>query len=496
MIRRQKISDKCSLNSDLTRKPLNQAVALRNFSIKAQLIIILSAAVTFFCFMTLDPNPNLLLSTCAAVNVAIMLSAMYRLYQLDLLLSPMMLVYIGPSMLLYYSWGNLGARMAGETRYAAVFGTFDYYPTVALLSTIGLLLYCWVVFGVFQQFFLSAKIKYQDLYWKPRQVLIAMFIGLTILSYLSTKYTFVGGNFRDATSHFDRWLIATINTLAYLLAIISVSVLARALDKRSRLIAILGIILSVLLALGFRSRTFMVMVLLLLSLCWITLKPNQLRLSFFLWVGLFSILIFSLGTAIKSLQSETDSIVDNLSYVVALEPSQIIERAQDGIGTDRQYRTGGFEYPAVILMCLDKGATPGFGEGLMGAALQGLPGFIRPVGTVDERGSIVLHFVKYCVFRDDLMAIPLVSGIADWGLLGVFFYILMGVFSLILWRFSQISPRFFLIFLLVPIFPDSLFWTGVFTYIKTMGFLWLILLITGPVILPSWSPSKDNSNII
>jgi hypothetical protein len=123
--------------------------------------------VTFVAFMALDPDPSPLLSLCAAANVAIILGAMYRLYQLDLLLSPMMLVYTGPAIFLYYGWGNLGVRIAGNSRFAAIFGTLDYYPEVAFLSTIGLLLYYWITFAIFQESFCRISIKYQNLYWQP-----------------------------------------------------------------------------------------------------------------------------------------------------------------------------------------------------------------------------------------------------------------------------------------------------------------------------------------
>ena len=109
-------------------------------------------------------------------------------------------------------------------------------------------------------------------------------------------------------------------------------------------------------------------------------------------------------------------------------------------------------------------------------------------------GYISLHFRKYCFSQiDEAMAIPLVSGLGDWGIIGVLIYVLLGVFSLSLWRVAQGSPRLFMAYLLVPVYPDSLFWTGVFTYIKTMGFLWLLLWILGPLLLPSRLPSEESS---
>ena len=490
----RKITTKSSPGNNFDKGHSEVATASLPISIRAWFILGLSFLVTFFSFMTLDPNPSLLLSICAAANVAIMLGAIYRLYQWDLLLSPMMIIFVGPTMIMYYSWGNLGVRIAGVSGYARNLGTLEYYPLVALLSTMGLILYCWIVFGVFQESFRRVTIKYQDLYWQPRQAITAIFVSLAVLAYLSIKYSFTGGYFRSAVSAFDRWFIATNNSFVFLTVVVSVSVLARAANHRSRLIGLVGVILSVVLALGLRSRTFMLMVLMLIILCWLTLKPRQARLSFFLPVGLIGIVVFSLGTAVKYLQGETSSIYDNLSVVSSQESSQIIEMTSQGVGIDSQYRLGGFEYPAVLLRCLDQGAPPAYGEGLISAALQGLPGFLRPPGpgSSGERGGLALYYWRYCLYFDDSMAIPLASGIGDWGMPGVFIYIVFGLFSLLLWRIAQSSPRLFMAYLLVPFLPDSLFWSGVFTYIKTMGFLWLLLWITGFLLMPQWLPSTDN----
>jgi hypothetical protein len=469
-------------------------VPARPVAVTARVALVLGAMLTFIAFMTLDPNPSSLLAFCCALNVAIMLWAIYRLYQLDLLLSPMMLVYIGPAMILYYSWGNLGARIAGDSRFAAIFGTLDYYPTVALLSTIGLVLYCWTVFGILKESFLHVTIKYQDLHWHPRQVVAAILLGIIILLYLSAKYSFTNGFFRDAESHFDRWLIASVDAFVYLLVIISVSVAAHSGNHRDRLLGLAGMILSVILAIGLRSRTFMVMVLILNALCWLTIKPKQARLSVFVTIGLAGFIIFSLGTVIKSVQGKTNSIVDNLSSLSSTEVSQMWVKTTKEVGIDQQYRTGGFEYPAAILRCLDVGAPPAYGDGLVGAALQGLPGFLRPAGVINERGYLSLHYASYCYSQtNEAMAIPLVSGIGDWGILGFLIYILLGIFSLLLWRVVQLSPRIFVAYLLVPVYPDSLFWTGIATYAKMMIFLWIVLSILGPFLMPDWVPVKDDS---
>jgi hypothetical protein len=473
---------------------LSEPIVSRTISTKTWFFLGLCSVITFLGFMILDPEPSLLLSVCAASNVAIMGWAMIRLYQWDLLLSPMMLAYIGPLMVVYYSWGNLGARMAGEYRFAANALTLEFYPLAALLSMIGLLLYCWIVLGLFKKSFRYVRIKYQDLHWRPQQLMVAIFLAFSILMYLSLKYSFVGGYFRNAEDNFDRWLIGAMNAFIFLIVIISVSLLAEDAKNNNRLLALSGIVLSIVLAIGFRSRTFILMVLVLIILCWLTLKPKQARLSLFLMFGTVGFLLFSLGTVIKSLRG-ANSVWDNLSVISSIDSLGFYERTVRNIGIDRQYRAGGFEYPAAVLRCLDYGAVPAYGDGLAGAFFQGLPGFLRPDGSFTERGRIALHYYRYCLFYDDSIAVPLVSGIGDWGVPGVVIYALIGLFSVLLWRVSQSTPKLFIAYLLVPYFPDYLFWEGVFTYIKTMLFLWLVLSVMGSILLPRWSPSTNVSNL-
>jgi hypothetical protein len=490
MIHSQRISTRESHGSIQNERQPEGAISERPISVGAWIVLAASALATFFAFWVLDPNPSLVLSICTAANVAIMLWAIYRLYQWDLLLSPIMIIFIGPTMIMYYSWGNLGVRMAGEAGYARNIGTLGYYPLAALLSTISLILYCWIVFSVFQKAFRQVKVKYQDLSWTPLQAIVTIILCLAVLVYLSRKYDFLSGYFINATSNLDRWLSATIDSFVFLVVVVNISVLAKATNLRDRLIGLLGVILAVGLTIGLRSRTFMIMVLVLFILCWLTLKPKHARLSLFLPIGLIGILVFVIGSAVKGISSSgTTSIIENLLRVSQLRSTQILAMSSAAARIDTTYRLGGFELPAVILRCLDLGAPPAYGEAFSGALLQGLPGFLRPPGIFSERSNIVVHYHPYCIFRDDVMAVPMVSGLADWDIPGVFISIVFGLFSLLLWRIAQISPRFFLAYLLVPSVPDNLFWSGVFTYVKTMVFLWLILWIMGFLLMPRWLSS-------
>lgn len=471
--------------------PLLVEVAARLIPSGVWLLLFFVSLGTFAGFFILDPDPNLLLSGCVAVSVAILGWAMLRLYQLDLLLSPMMLVFVGPTMFMYYTWGNLGTRIAGETRYIAHFDTLGYYPLVSLLSAIGLLLYCLVVFGIFRKSLRHPVVRFQDLYWEPGQVLGAMFLVAVIFTYLSLKYNFVSGYFRGAESDFDRWLIATMNSFVTLVAVISISVLARDGKKRGRMLAFLGVAFSLILSIGLRSRTFMLINLVVMALCWITLKPKQPKLAFFLVVGLVGGAIFGLGTGVKSLQDGNTTIADNLSLFSSIDSSTLVTAAARSLDLDRQYRTAGFELPSALLRCQEYGAAPAYGKGMIGALLQGLPAFLRPAGNYTERGNILLHYMRYCFFYGDSISSPLASGIGDWGLPGVSIYIMMGIFSVLLWKLTQRSPRLYLAFLLVPLLPDQLFWSTVSHYAKIMTFLWILLWLAGPWLMPRWSPPPN-----
>src|SRR5947209_167517 len=84
-------------------------------------------------FLTLDPNPDPLLAVSAGLNAGILIWASHKCYQWRILLSPVGQMLIGPGLIFYYSIGNLGARVAGDFRFAGNPGSLDYYPLVSAL---------------------------------------------------------------------------------------------------------------------------------------------------------------------------------------------------------------------------------------------------------------------------------------------------------------------------------------------------------------------------
>jgi hypothetical protein len=452
------------------------------------LLLVAFSLMTFAAFMLFDPHPNLLLACCTSMNVAIIVWALYRLYQWDILLSPVSTMFAGPAMFSYYSLGNLGARIAGEGRFIGHYGALEYYPAVALLSTIGLFLYCIIVFGVFQQQMRSVRLRFQDFSWQPFHAYCAIIVGVSVVTYLSLKYPFVSGYFSNVIGAVDRSLAASATFFVMLIAIIGASLTSKGLDRRARSIGIVSILVAMVLAVGMRSRTFMLLTLITIMLCMITLRPQLTRRLLIVIAGI-GIVVFSYGTVVKGANAGggTSSIVDNLLAIGAADSTSLLSTTRNGINIDYQYRTAGFEFPAAILQCLELGVEPMYGEGIAGGFLQGLPSFIRPAGSYSERGAIGQHFLGRCLNYDDSIGIPLAGGLADWGLvLGIGIYAAAGLITVLMWRIVQLSPYLFIGYLMVPFFPDNFLWDMTFYAVRAIGFAALVLFIFKPLLMPSW----------
>ncbi|MDX1379455.1 MAG: hypothetical protein R3307_11440, partial [Anaerolineales bacterium] len=181
----------------------------RPISTPAWLFLGFATLLTFVSFMFFDPQPSLLLAGSIAANVAVMLWALYRLYQLDLLLSPMSTAVIGPTMIIYYTIGNLGARIAGEGRYGSNPGSLEYFPLAAFLTTCGLFLFCFSIFFLFRNRLSYFRIRYQDMSWSSAQAIGSLLLAVGIVLYLSSRYSFINGYFYGVETTIDRWLIAS-----------------------------------------------------------------------------------------------------------------------------------------------------------------------------------------------------------------------------------------------------------------------------------------------
>jgi hypothetical protein len=477
-------------------------------SLTAWLALSLAVVATFVAFMTLDPDPSLLLSICSAANVGIFLVVLYRLYEWQLLLSPVSLFAVGPAMFVYYTVGNLGARIAGPLRHTANPGSLAYYPLAALLSTVGLLLFCLVVFVLLQRQFRYQRYRYTDLDWQPWQAVGAAVVAIAVMLYLSLQYEFVGGYFRDVERDLDSWLASAYPFFVTLSVIVGVSVTAKRGPTFDKLIGAAAVALTLVAALATRSRTFMLVLAILVTLCWVTLRPRQARLALVV-AGVLGIGLYVLGSVVKinSVSGRSRSMSENLGVVVEAIVSRDLQSVAEAnrltSETDAGYRIAGLEYPAALLFTFDHGTEPMYGQGLVGGFVQALPGFVRPetldsrIAAISEGSAISAYFVGRGLLYDDSIGIPLVSGLADWGtLLSPLIYVAIAVYCLIVWRVAQLSPTLFVAYLLIwtRADPADLFWDDGLFAVRALVFAWLALKLLGFVLMPRWRPPASTGS--
>lgn len=473
-----------------TRGTVNAA----RIAVGVRALVMVAAGGTFIAFLVWDPEPSLVLSACVAANVALMSWMVHRLYQQELLLSVAASTLIGPGLIICYSLGNLGARIAGEGRYGSNPGSLKFYPLAALLSTMGLALFASVVFGVLGRQQRYLRVRYSDLYWRPWQAPAAALVAVALLAYLSVKYPFSGGFFRDVESDVDRWLSASQYFFVILGVTIGVSVTIRARHLLERLVGLSGLLPPILIAWGLRSRTFMGTVLIMSVLCAITLRPRRAK-----WILLGAVIaivpVFAIGTVVKtvSIKRGTTAIGENLLAIMETNTREVVEHNIDGGSIDGEYRMAGLEYPAAILRGLGLGVEPMYGDGLVGGALSGLPNVLRPSGEWSERQAIARRFLDHGLRYGDSIGIPLTTGLAEWGPAGFLIYGIIGVYCVVVWRAVQWSPRLFVAYLMAGAAPGDLFWENAFFAVRAIGFCWLALLVLSPLLMPRWLSAGDTA---
>ena len=452
------------------------------------LILAFVTISTFILFLKLDPEPNFLLAFCSATNTFIIIWAIYKLYLHGLLLSPLAPAFIGHANVLYYSIGNLGARIQGNARYLANPGALDYYPETALFSTIGLIIFTALVFKLYSKE--KIKVRYQDFSWRPDQGIILTIINLIIIFLLQFEY-------KDFYAEIANWFLYAFRYLVVLAVIINSSLAFSSKKIVIRLFYIILVIFNILLFLGDRSRINLFVVGILAVLCLITLRPKWFIQILIVFLISFP-LLYSLGTALKYRTHGFggDKVILNLSELNELDLGTVIDSNLDSMRVDSGYRTAGFELPATILMNFDLGIHPLNGKVFKGALFQGLPDAIRPEGMYSDRIEIMKHFgYQGYLYDDETIGIPLASGLADFGIIGGFLiYLIMAILYWLFFKITQISPRFFIAYLMVATttFSIDLFWGSFFISIKAMAFSFIFLTLTQIITKPRWLVKKHN----
>jgi len=459
-------------------------------------LLALGSVLTFAAFMTFDPNPDVVLAFCAATNVAILLWGLHRMYSAKLLLSPMVFFVLSPALLPFYTWGNLGPRIAGPARYNSNPGNLDLYPEVAFLTMFGLLLFCGTLFGPLVAHIRHARIRYEDLIWKPWQAPLTALIAAALVEYLSIKYPFRGGYFVGMDNHLDRWLASTQYFVITLGVLSGVAVANRSRGIIARMLGVSCIVFLLALTLGMRSRTAMLNIVLLWVLCWLTVKPKHARRALVIG-GLAGCGIFALGSVVKmsNARGQAESVRGNIRSLMAVDQTLIREALLDTTALDYQYRVAGYDFTAGILQGIRAGERPMYGAGIYSAAVQGLPSFLRPEGTYSERSAIGGHFLGKGLRYDDSSSVQVASGVGDWGVIGgPLIYVVIAVYTVGLWWVSQRSPRLFLaVLIMLSTGVTGMFWDDVFYGVRATGFAWLTLWISGPVLMPRWRPDSGRA---
>jgi hypothetical protein len=316
------------------------------------------------------------------------------------------------------------------------------------------------------------------------------------LAYLSNKYDFINGYFRNVQGDFDRWLAAAHYMFVALTALISVSVFAHADRHAHRLVATAGMVFPLVVAIGLRYRTFMATIILMMTACWLTLRPEKWKRGLLL-MAVTGVLLFVLGSTVKvaSVRGSTASILANLTVLQTATIDDLLYATNDAAQGDRQYRLAGFEMPAAILRCLHNGTEPSYGTGFYHGVISALPAFLRPEGDVSERETIYQRFSGCGLVYGDSIGVPLTSGLADWGIwLSPVVYAFLAFYCLAVWRVAQLSNRFYLAMLMTTAGLGDLLWDLAWDdgllMIRGIVFAWLVLFVTGPLLMPR---SKENA---
>src|SRR5438874_6700032 len=124
-----------------------------------------ACALCTLAFLTLDPDPDALLAISTGLNAGILIWASYQCYRLRILLSPVAQILIGPGLICYYSIGNLGARVAGDFRFAGNPGSLEYYPLASALCTAGMLIFCAISLFFMRGSLEKPRLGYESLEW-------------------------------------------------------------------------------------------------------------------------------------------------------------------------------------------------------------------------------------------------------------------------------------------------------------------------------------------
>jgi len=449
------------------------------------------AVMIFLITLWVDPQKNILMGIILGANFWIISFGLFLLYERSLLLSPAMALCFN---LPYYSFGNIGALASTDIFINANPGTLDYYPLAGALSLVGLLVYMVVYFRVVGagsninklDSLKTTEVNIKTLDIKMTGVIFIFGIAVLILAYLSGKYLFIGGYFREIETQFDRFLAGMMYSFVFLGGILGVSGIAKQKRYSKQIVCVLVVIVLILIQVSLRSRTTMLFLLFCLFATWLSVRPEKLNKTLILG-AIFGVIIFFAGTIVKnySVRGETFSIKDNIIAVLTVDKDTAITANRDSLRWVLKRRTAGLELSSTILKGFDEGAPKTWGNGFLSSATGFLPQILRPKGNYSERVAIHENFRKYGMIYADLYGVAVATGLSEFGYIGVIpVYIFLACWHALMWRIAGRSKLLFLSYLAhLPILLSvDLVWDGFFSSLRLWLLCYAILWLIQPFI--------------
>lgn len=436
---------------------------------------------------------DLVVSAAMGCNFLIMGMALNRLLKKGFPLAPAS-IFLFMS-IATYSFGNIGLMMPSD--YPPVIMNTDYYRRVGVLTVIGLMIYVQVLFWMSETSWSGHEpiraprgmLKQIQEHVSVASIVFTTAISLGVIAYLSSRYEFVGGYFRDMQTQSDKFLASALYYFIFLSAAICVCGAENQREKIVRVSGLTGWLILLVLVMSMRSRLAMLMFIGFSGVLWLTLRPLEFK-RMAVAVSIIAAVAFSLGTVVKIAttgETATTSITDNLVIMGKASIGSATRDLSTFAEKEAGQRAAGFEFPAALLMAQDNGAEFMYGEGLLNAAIGLLPSIMRPEGNFSERFAIWENARNYGMPFGDVAGVTLSTGLAELGILGVVpVYALLAVWHLIMWRVARHSPLLFLSYLAhVPaLINQDLLWDSIAESIRLWLFMFCTLLVVRPVVLP------------
>ena len=461
---------------------------------KINLLVWILTFGVFMMTLTLTSRLSFVVAGVLALNFALMMFSLCFLYRHRLLLSPPAIFLV--TCIPFYTFGNIGDLTGRESWILSHQGALENYSIVAILSSIGLIVYLWSlarfnkinrVTGVRGEI-LQDSLEVPELLRRCvsfKSIVCTSTTAILLLSYLSWYYSFVGGYFIDVNSQFDKYLAGTMYSFIFLAALLSIAGICRGKGPL-RLLSIIVVGMSLVLVVMMRSRSTMgFLVVCMLGVAFTVLPLSMKYLNRIVVTGVvLLVVLLGVGTVVKDaqraigLQEASSSLMGNLGSVVTVSTQDAARLFISRVAVEGPSRMAGFEFPASLLMAFDNGGEPMYGKALVSAAIAFLPAMLRPEGIYSERHAIGEFYRPYGFIYNDMPGMVLSTGLAEAGIWGVIpVFMLFAYWHSLLWRLVCRSQLLFLAYLahIPALIRMDLLWDSIFLSLR-VGVVMIIAL--------------------